>query len=112
VLVGAFPVLFMLMSVYKLIFLITLTNYNLKLLYEIISTIFKDHQVKIEEIIKIHLISVKTLKEPHEKLQAARKIFNIIFESVALINSSHGMTILLILITLVVGLAVSGYRAL
>jgi hypothetical protein len=107
---GAIPVVFLLIVVYKILFFIALINYQLELLSEIVKDIFQYHPIKIIENINFHLTSVKTVEDPLEKLRSARKIFNIIFESGALINSSNGFTILIMLITLVISLTVSGYE--
>lgn len=107
---GAIPVVFLLIIVYKIVFFIALINYQLELLSDIITDIFQYHPIKIIENINFHLTSVKTIEDPLEKSRFARKIFNIIFESGALINSSNGLTMLLMLSTLVISLTVSGYE--
>lgn len=108
---GALPVLFLIMIVYKMIFFVALINFSLRLLDDLITDIFQYQPINIIDNINYHLTSVKTTENLLERLRAARKIFNIIFENGALINKSNGLTTLIILTTVVISLTVAGYEA-
>lgn len=113
--IGLLPMFFLLTIMNKYIFYIGMMNHQLEFLTILIKSVFKSEPqpINIVENINFHLKSVKpmtSVEDPMRKFRAARKIYNIIYENGTLINESNGLTILVMLISLVIALTVSGYE--
>jgi prepilin signal peptidase PulO-like enzyme (type II secretory pathway) len=106
---GAIPILFLFMIVNKFVFYVALINSQLSFLLILVTKMFQP-SVKIIENINFHLKSNPSVQEHFRKLHAIRKIYNIIYENALLVNESIGLTILMMLISLVITLTVSGYE--
>lgn len=113
--IGLLPMFFLLTIMNKYIFYVGMVNHQLQYLATLMGDILKadPHPVKIiVDIVNNGLkpMPIKLPEDPMRKLRAARKIYNIIFENGTLINESNGLTILVMLISLVIALTVSGYE--
>lgn len=108
---GTLPMLFLNFVSMKFIFYVNLVNFELNLLGHLMKNIFKPKTLRVYD-----LISVKTLisVDPHNvklrKLQTARKIYNLIYETGNLVNDSNGLTVLIFLTSFVIALTASGYE--
>lgn len=114
--IGLLPIFFFLTIMNKYIFYVGMINHQLEFLRNLIGSIFKSESpqtINIVENMNFHLKSVKPMTSADDlmkKFRAARKIYNIIYENGILINESNGLTILVMLISLVIALTVSGYE--
>lgn len=107
------PILFLLMISFKFVFYVRMVNIELKLLKNILDEIYT--QLKLNQTRIFVLPTALKIEEPPsedrlQKLIVARRIYNLIYENGLLINSSNGLTILILLMTLVVTLTASGYE--
>lgn len=113
-LIGAIPLFFLLMVVFKFIFYVEMVNSQLKFLNEILMKVWTCQSTKFIDNIYFQVTkvkSVKTFEDPLRKLRVLRRIYNIIHENGNLINDSNGLTILTMLVCLVAALTASGYEA-
>lgn len=110
---GLPPVFFLGVVVYKFVFYVGMVNSQLEFVGTLLEKVFKKEPMRIIDNISFHLTSVKFVKPPEDPLKRLRvvwKIYNQIYESGVLVNDSLGLTILIILTSLVVTLTVSGYE--
>jgi hypothetical protein len=110
ILISAIPYLFLLLIMYKTVFYVSFINSTLELLNKIIVDIFQFHPIKISENINYHLTNVKDKRDPFERLQKCRRIFNLAFAAANLFNRCIGLTFFAILCTLATSLVLSGYE--
>lgn len=101
------PTSYLLMIVFKYVFYVGIVNQQLLVLQKFLEKLF-DAQVKIVE--NVNICAISSAIDPYRKLRAAWKIYNIIYENGAMINESQGLTVLVILASLIVALSVSGYQ--
>ena len=106
---SAFPFVFMIVSVYKVIFFVDLINFYLEDLETLLMNILQSEPVGIIETMKLHLKSVKSMKDPIDDLRIARKIFNLIGQCAELQNKSQGFIILVMLSTMIISVTATGY---
>lgn len=107
------PIFFILVIVYKFIFYVDIINHQLMSLEKMVGDIFKSQPLKIFDDFHVHMTTVepaKSSEDPMKKLQAARKIYNLIYDNGLLINSSNGLTIMIMLLCIVTTLTASGYE--
>lgn len=109
---GIFPIVFLLMIVYKYIFYVGMVNHQLQFLRKMLADIFKLQSSKATDIsLRMNQINyVMSPDDPMRKLRAIRTIYNLIYENGAAINDGNGLTMLTLLICLVTSLTVSGYQ--
>lgn len=115
-LIGIIPLFFFLVIVFKLVFYIDFINLHLEFLEKLIEDVPILQPIKIIDNINLHLLSVKSVKpvkppeDPMRKFRITRKIYNIIYENSILINDSNGLTVLMLLTSLVIALTATGYQ--
>lgn len=116
-LVSLVPMIFFFMIVFKMVFYIDLINIHLEFLEKLIKEVPMDHPIKIIDNINLHLLSVRTVKpvKPPEdtlikKFRVIRKTYNLIYENGILINDSIGLSVLMLIGSLVIALTASGYE--
>lgn len=112
-LLGILPMLFLSMVVYKFIFYVCMINHQLAFLKVILDDVFKVKTIKPIETINLHLTIIKpvnTKVDELKKLRIISKVYNIIYENGSLINASHGFTMLILLLSVVLAITVSGYE--
>lgn len=102
------PITFLLMISFKLIFYVRMLNIELKILKKILDKI--DLQLKLHPMVMTIIQPNEHIEDYSNNLTIARRIYNLIYENGMLINSSNGLTILILLMTLVVSLTASGYE--
>lgn len=112
---GIFPMLFLLMIVFKFVFYVNIVNHQLQLLEKLFKDAMQYEPVKvIESNIDVYLTQVKSSTPIDDKtlnkLRVVWKIYNVIYDNGALINQSIGLTVLSLLMGLVIALTVSGYE--
>lgn len=107
---GIFPVLFFLMITNKFIFYVALVNFQLTQLITLLTQTFQS--IKIIDNINCHLKPKRFKDDSLNKLRAARKFYNLTQENASLVNESNGLTILIMFVSLVVALTVSGFEIL
>lgn len=111
-LVAILPVMFLFTVVNKFLFYVGIVNSQLEFLAQLIENLFVwQEPVKlIDNKIILSIKPSRSADDPLRKLRAARKIYNKIFENSILINESNGLTLLVLLISLVISLMTSGYE--
>jgi hypothetical protein len=103
-------ILLLLCIMFKTVFYVSLINFTLQLLNQIIVDTFQCYPVKISENINYHLKHVKDKNDPLENLRKCRKLFNLIFETANMFNSCNGLTFLVLLCSLVTSITLSGFN--
>lgn len=105
------PMIFLMMISFKLTFYVRMINIKLKLLKNILEDIYTHLKLGQTMVVTCTTIkSIEPLENHSSKLIVARRIYNLIYENGILINASNGLTILILLMTLVVSLTASGYE--
>lgn len=108
---GIIAALTVLMIVYKFVFYVEIVKHQLKLLQVLMKETFKYAPVGIIYKNNWRTIAVKpAVNNWLRKLQAVRKIYNMICVHGELINHSSGLTILIVLVDVIVLLTASGYQ--
>lgn len=110
--VAIFPVIFLLMTIFKFTFYVVIVNYQLESLKKVLVDIFKSQPFKISTDSDDIIMSPKKIFSPSivsRKLISAKKIYNMLYENASLVNDSMGLTILNLLIVLVIAITASGY---
>lgn len=105
-LIGSIPILLLFMIIYKFVFYVDMVNNQLEFVVKLLDKTFQPEEVKVVG----EMCFKNTLDDPLKKLRAIRKVYNIIFESGALVNRSNGLTILILLMDLVIAITASGYE--
>lgn len=107
---AAIPTFFLLVVTFKFVFYVDMVNSQLNYLNEILLNC--NNVSKMVEKLHFNAIPVAPVKDSSSmrKLRAARKMYNIIYESAALINNSNGLSFLVLLMDSVVALMASGYE--
>lgn len=105
-----FPTSYLLMITFKYVFYVAMVNDQLIVLQEFLERML--NQIKVIETVNSRSIQSADDPFPLCKLRTLWKIYNIIYENGTLINDSQGLTILIILASLIVALSVSGYHML
>lgn len=103
-----FAIFFLLMIVYKFVFYVAMVNNQLLLMRDLLRGIFKNIITKPFNLTSSEIVALT--EDPLRKFRAARKIYNLIYDNAALINDSNGLTILILLISIVITLTASGYE--
>lgn len=110
---GIFPMLFLLVVVYKFVFYVDIVNSQLRLLETILEEIFRYQPSKINDN-DVDLKQVEPSKPVDDvtfsKLRVLWKMYNLIYDNGTLINESIGLTVLTLLIGCAIALTVSGYE--
>lgn len=109
---GLIPVSFLLMTILKFLFYVSMTNYELKVLIGTFDGIVKIDANKMIE--NLHMVEMKTKpiklhNDPLNKIRAACNIYCCIYDNSGLINDSMGWTVLCSVISLTTALTVEGY---
>lgn len=109
---GMLPIFFLVMVEYKFVFYVDMVNRQLEFLKQLLEDIFKCQVIKNIDDFNFHLTvrPVKVPDDPIRKLRAAWKIYMKIYDISGLINDSIGLTVLVMLMSLVIALTVSGYE--
>lgn len=107
---GIIPLFFLTMVVNKFVFYVDLVNSLLEFLKYLLEDIFKYEPIKIISNLHSSTKTVKAPEDPMRKLRACWKIYMKIYDISGLINDSIGLTILVLLSSLVVTLTISGYE--
>lgn len=92
--------IFLVLTVYKFIFFVVMVNRQLEGLTFTLTKIFDEKMGEVEHL-HVQIISLKQTRSNHErlvKIQAARKIYNLIHENSELVNSSNGLTVLICIV--------------
>lgn len=114
-LLGAIPVFFLHVVVFKFTFYVGMINSQLFFLNKMLGNISTCHQpIKFIDNVSFPVTQIKSIKlfdDPLKKLRTLRRIYNIIYENGTLINNSNGLTILVMFINIVISLTASGYQA-
>lgn len=111
--IGILPIFFLIMIVCKYVFYVGMVNHQLECLDSAIETVITFPPIKIIDNINFHLLPLKPVKQldgPLKKINAVRKIYNLIYANGNLINDSVGLTILILLVTLITTLTATGYK--
>lgn len=110
--VGAFPVLFLLMTVYKFVFYVDMINKQLLLCEMILKKLFVTQPITIIDDVHLRVTPVKPFRynDVTRKIIATRKIYNIIAANAKMINQSFGACNLALIASLVVTLTAAGYQ--
>lgn len=113
-LLSLLPILFLVMVVYKFVFFVAMCNSQLTFMRLLIVKIFKSKPVRIVENINFHLSTLqpgKSGEDPLSKLRVLSRIYATIYENGNLINESNGLTVLVLLMSLVIAITVAGYES-
>lgn len=105
-LIGSIPILLLFMIIYKFVFYVDMVNNQLEFVETLLDKTFQPEAVKVVG----EMCFKNTFDDPLKKLRAIRNVYNIIFESGALVNRSNGLTILILLLDLVISITASGYE--
>jgi hypothetical protein len=114
-LIGLLPIFYLVMIVYKFVFYVAMINGQMRFVLKLLEETFKTPPifVKTVESMKINVTNVQLVRK-HEnsmsKLLGVRRIFNLTYENGSLINESNGLTILIVLVDLVIGVTAAGYQ--
>lgn len=103
-----FAVFFLLVIVYKFVFYVAMVNSQLLLMRDLLRGVFKNFITKPNFTTSSEI--ARLTEDPLKQFRAARRIYNLIYENASLINSSNGLTILILLISIVITLTASGYE--
>jgi 7tm Chemosensory receptor len=107
------PVLFLFLIAYKFIYFVVMINEQLQFLDFLLDNFFNQDQIQPLEIYvtKFKKVKpVKTLENRATKLQAGRRIFNLIQENSEIVNRSHGMEVLIYMNIMVTFLILKTYE--
>lgn len=105
------PILFILLIAFKFVFYVALVNYQLEFLFKLIEITFKLPTAKITDLSS--LMSVRRVEIPEnliKKLITARRIYQKICKNGDLVNASNGITILILILSIVMSMTVAGYE--
>lgn len=110
---GLVPIMFLVLVVYKFVFFVCMVNNQLEFIKALLEKMFKQELIKIIDNINFHLTAVKpaTADGPLRKLRVITKVYATIYENGNLINESNGLTVLVLLMSLVIALTVAGYES-
>lgn len=109
---GMLPIFFLVMVEYKFVFYVDMVNRQLEFLKNLLEDTFKYQLIRNIDDFNFHLTvrPIKAPDDPIRKLRAAWKIYMKIYDISRLINDSIGLTVLVMLMSLVIALTVSGYE--
>lgn len=112
ILLGMLPIFLLALVEYKFVFYVDMVNRQLEFFKNLLEDIFKCQLIRNIDDFNFH-ITVRPIKAPNDpirKLRAAWKIYMKIYDISGLINDSIGLTVLVMLMSLVIALTVSGYE--
>lgn len=112
--VGAAPMFLAIIINFKLVFLINLTNNQLDFLDKVMHEIFTARTLCSLKNRIVHLRPAYTenyYEVKLRKLNAARKIYNLLTENVDLVNKSHGLTLLITVLNSVTLINISAFES-
>lgn len=113
--IGAAPVFFLMMIVYKFVFYIDLINRQLEALKELFRELFLDDSsltmINCNQKAAINVLHAIHVRDNSvRKLYTMRKIYNLIHENGELASSSNGLTIMVLIVVVVISLTSGGYN--
>lgn len=108
-LIVAIPIIASISTFFRVNFLVDLINFQLKFLMRIIDKIFENHPIKIIENLDYHSSS-KSFNEDLKKLNALRKVYNLIKKNSELLNKCLGLTVLVQVSVSAICLTMGGYN--
>lgn len=103
-LLSVLPVMFLSMISFKFVSLVSLVNYVLSHLIQVLSMVF--FMTNEPKLVMVH----SKYEANERKLMVMRRIYIILQENVELINTSMGLSLLFIFLLLALGLVVCGYN--
>lgn len=109
--ISIIPLFFLLMVTFKFIFYVDMVN-NQLIFIEKFTKNFNKLQKTPENVHLIRLTSVQRQEsdDSFKQLHAIWKVYNLIYNNGVLVNDSHGLTVLLTFVTIVVACTILGYE--